>query len=181
VGASEGSIIKPKKSTREGYLRHSPGAARGGLEGLLAADEQVIVVVEDDGVDVARLRRLLRRERERGQRLGPIEFPLACKKGGQKGREAKRFVFFESVIAGCFCALTSEPVWPPLVKTLTKTAPTRKPTSTCRSAELEVLPACCLHTTRGGGKDLILRGSALAAQKHACSLPQTHIIQPQAI
>lgn len=38
---------------------HSPGATSGGLEGLLAADEQVIVVVEDDGVDVTRLRRLL--------------------------------------------------------------------------------------------------------------------------
>lgn len=41
------------------WVFHSPGATSGGFEGFLAADEQVIVVVEDDGVNVTRLRNLL--------------------------------------------------------------------------------------------------------------------------
>lgn len=82
-----------------------------------------------------------------------------AKREGEEGTKIRVIAFSRKRAA---VALTISPLWP-LVKTLTKTAPTRKPTSTCRSAELEVLPACLKRR----------RGVIMSAQLHS-GAPNTH-------
>jgi len=67
--------MEPRGRRGEG----SPGASGGGVEGFLTADEEVVVVVQDDGVDVTRHRHLLKRPSPKGK----------TKEGGRKDEERK--------------------------------------------------------------------------------------------